>query len=69
MTSLKWKKSLTSLSAHLMNPNPSLRAAIIPCREGERGCVREREREGERGRERVCERGGEREREREGVCV
>ena len=32
MISLKWKKSLASLSAHLMNPNPSLRAATIPWR-------------------------------------
>ena len=53
MTSLKWKKSLESLSAHRMKPNPSRRAAIIPCDRGERGRGRRGEgrggEEGEKG--------------------
>ena len=61
MTSLKWKKSLVSLSAQRMKPNPSRRAAIIPWG----GVEGEREEEGWRGRGRGMERGGG-EREEEG---
>lgn len=32
MTSLKWKNILMSLCAQRMKPNPSLSAAITPCR-------------------------------------
>ena len=31
ITSLKWKKSLSTLLTQRMNPKPSLRVAIIPC--------------------------------------
>jgi hypothetical protein len=37
MNSLKWKNMRMSLWAHLMNPNPSLRAATTPWKEGEKG--------------------------------
>ena len=76
MTSLKWKKSLVSLSAQRMKPNPSRRAAIIPWggvegereEEGRRGVEGERKRDGE-GRRGEGGRGMERgrgEREEEG---